>query len=365
MPSPSPTPALSNVRPDSKAAPRTAFAEESSVIARPRIERGDSVRDHTALWCGAVSTIPILGVGLWVYWAPRSPWMLLIGVVLALAVAWILAFWVAERLTRGLRRGLEQLSDQCCAIDSEWRYGDSTPRPDPSAPAEIRRLVRDFDRMARRVDLAFARLRTALDESGGLQDQLEKEIENREDEIRSRTVELQVANLNLERLARQDGLTGIANHRRFVEFADQIWRLCMREGQSVAVVMIDVDHFKAFNDIYGHQAGDQCLKKVSTAIASIARRPLDLAARYGGEEFAVVLSHTGLEDALGLAEQARRAVLDLEIPHAGSPSYGKVSISLGVAALKPERDTEATVLISMADKALYRAKRGGRNRSEH
>ncbi|MCG8456734.1 MAG: GGDEF domain-containing protein, partial [Holophagales bacterium] len=191
-----------------------------------------------------------------------------------------------------------------------------------------------------------------------------KVLSYREEEIRERTQALQFANEELKRLAREDGLTGIANHRAFMEFADQAWRIVARERKSISVLMIDVDHFKAYNDIYGHQAGDSCLRQVSEAISTIARRPLDLAARYGGEEFAVILAHTELDDALNLAEQARREMLALDIPHSGSADYGVVTISIGAAALVPHRDTEVTTLISMADRALYRAKRGGRNRFE-
>ena len=205
-------------------------------------------------------------------------------------------------------------------------------------------------------------LRTALEEKERLRRKLEEVIENREDEIRDRTRELLVANLQLERIAREDALTGIANHRRFVEFAGQCWRIAARQRKPVGLLMVDVDHFKAFNDIYGHQAGDRCLRKVARELEVVARRPLDLAARYGGEEFAVLLYGTNLSDALDLAEAARRGVEKLEIPHTGSALWGVVTISIGVASVTPQVDVDGNLLIDLADKALYRAKRNGRNR---
>lgn len=205
-------------------------------------------------------------------------------------------------------------------------------------------------------------LRTALEEKERLRRELEAVIENREHEIRDRTEELLAANLDLERIAREDALTGIANHRRFVEFADQCWRIAIRQQKPVGLLMIDVDHFKAYNDIYGHQAGDQCLRQVARELELVARRPFDLAARYGGEEFAVLLYGTHLADAFDLAEAARRGVEKLEIPHAGSAHWGVVTISIGVASVTPQVDVDGNLLIDLADKALYRAKRNGRNR---
>jgi diguanylate cyclase (GGDEF)-like protein len=219
------------------------------------------------------------------------------------------------------------------------------------------------DRLAKRLADADE-LERAFHESERLRAELESEVESREVQIRERTEELQTANRNLERLAREDGLTGIANHRRFVEFADQCWRLAAREGRAMALFMVDVDHFKAYNDIYGHQAGDQCLRRIARELNGIARRPLDLAARYGGEEFAVILTGISLDDALDLAEIARRAVERLAIPHSGSVDWQVVTISLGVARIVPQADAEFSLLINLADAALYRAKRNGRNRFE-
>ena len=169
------------------------------------------------------------------------------------------------------------------------------------------------------------------------------------------------ANARLAILSSRDGLTGLANRRSFDEAFAVEYRRAMREGRSIALVMIDVDRFKAFNDLYGHPAGDDCLRRVAEAIAGSLRRPADIAARYGGEEFAVVLPETDEAGALVIATRIRHAVLNLAIPHEGNEE-GVVSISAGVAAV-PARTSndEADLLVRSADQALYRAKNGGRN----
>jgi two-component system chemotaxis family response regulator WspR len=220
--------------------------------------------------------------------------------------------------------------------------------------SESERLRGELEKSIRSREAQSEHLRAALEESERLRRELEGVIESREDEIRERTEEL-------ERIAREDGLTGIANRRRFVEFARNCWRIAIRQQQPVGLLMVDVDHFKAFNDIYGHQAGDKCLRQVAGELEKVARRPCDLAARYGGEEFAVLLFGTDLADALELAEAARRGVESLQIPHSGSAPGGVVTVSIGVASVAPRADAEGTQLLHLADKALYRAKRKGRN----
>ncbi len=179
------------------------------------------------------------------------------------------------------------------------------------------------------------------------------------------TRKLDEANRELTRLSAVDGLTGIANRRCFDETLQREWRRAARKGSPISLLIADVDHFKEFNDGYGHQVGDECLKTVALVIAGRLRRPTDLAARYGGEEFVVVLPETDLEGALGVAETMRQAVEAEAIAH-GFSSVGKhVTISIGVASLVPGRDDESgfVALLKLADQALYRAKRAGRNRS--
>ena len=181
--------------------------------------------------------------------------------------------------------------------------------------------------------------------------------------VDEQTRELAVANKELARLARLDGLTGIANHRRFREFFDQEWRRCLRAGQPLSVIMIDIDHFKQYNDRYGHQEGDEALRRVAAIIQKATRRPGDLAARYGGEEFILVLTNTDSEGAVSLAESIRGDLFDAAIPHDGS-AFGRISFSAGVATITPKQDLEQDDLVSRSDGALYRAKDGGRNRVE-
>jgi diguanylate cyclase (GGDEF)-like protein len=162
-------------------------------------------------------------------------------------------------------------------------------------------------------------------------------------------------------LSMADGLTGIANRRRFNDFLTQEWRRAIREGSEISLIMCDIDFFKNYNDSYGHQAGDDCLKRVAEAISQTFHRPGDIAARYGGEEFAVIMSGTGLHDALSLAQVVRAAVEALGIAHGSSAVAPVVTLSLGVATIKPQKETSFESLIAAADQALYHAKSRGRN----
>ncbi len=161
-----------------------------------------------------------------------------------------------------------------------------------------------------------------------------------------------------------DGLTGLANRRRFDEALSQAWALAVRQRSSLGLVLLDVDHFKAYNDAYGHPAGDACLCAVGRALATALPRVSDLVARYGGEEFVVLLPGTGLEGAQAVAETLRRAVEAMDLPHAHSSAAGHVTVSLGAAACLPHLKLVSAALVEAADEALYRAKQAGRNRVE-
>jgi diguanylate cyclase (GGDEF)-like protein len=179
--------------------------------------------------------------------------------------------------------------------------------------------------------------------------------------LAQKNAELERANRMLQSLSYVDALTGVPNRRHFDELLDQEWRRALRDESSMCVILIDVDLFKAFNDNYGHQSGDDCLKHVAVEVSGVLRRGGDLAARYGGEEFGVVLPATEAPGALVVAEDMRRRVEGLKVPHKGSP-FKVVTISLGVKALRPgPQDTPETILAA-ADRALYRAKETGRNR---
>lgn len=183
-----------------------------------------------------------------------------------------------------------------------------------------------------------------------------------EQQVAERTRELSEANRQLQRLSECDGLTGIANRRKFDATWSQEWKRATRQGLSLAVVLLDVDHFKAFNDHYGHQAGDDCLRQVAEAVAAVARRPEDLAARFGGEEFVVVLPGLTAPQALRVAENLRAAVAACRIPHAHNSAAAVVTASLGVAAAQPGPGNRPEQLLAAADAALYQAKHEGRNR---
>ncbi|WP_223545898.1 sensor domain-containing diguanylate cyclase [Pseudomonas sp. A-B-19] len=169
-------------------------------------------------------------------------------------------------------------------------------------------------------------------------------------------------NRNLEGLALKDALTGLANRRQLDAFIDAEMGRARRSQAELALLMIDVDHFKAFNDRYGHLAGDECLRKVSAIITDNIKRPGDLAARYGGEEFAVVLPGSDYVGAFLVAEKIRRAVLQADIAHSDSPQ-GTVTVSVGVCASNADSQLRPEDLIGAADKALYVAKASGRNMS--
>lgn len=167
----------------------------------------------------------------------------------------------------------------------------------------------------------------------------------------------------LERLSVLDGLTGIANRRRFDEAIDHEWLRARRLGTTMSLIIIDVDCFKLYNDNYGHAAGDECLKQVARVLAEGVRRPSDLVARYGGEEFVVIMPETDAAGAIVIAETLRRAVLALALPHAFSLAGDVVSVSVGGATVVPAHQAYGTdELVKLADARLYEAKNAGRNR---
>jgi len=174
--------------------------------------------------------------------------------------------------------------------------------------------------------------------------------------------QLAEANRRLQKLSSIDVLTGIANRRSFDETLKKEWNRTIRSEQPISLIMLDIDSFKLYNDHYGHQGGDDCLKKVAQGLASTLHRDTDFLARYGGEEFSVILPDTDLNGAVKVAEEMRQAIKALRIEHAKSKVCDTVSISIGVSAIVPQQGTEPEVLIAAADQALYKAKEDGRDR---
>ncbi len=173
--------------------------------------------------------------------------------------------------------------------------------------------------------------------------------------------QLQIANQELQRLAKLDGLTQIANRRRFDQYLKKEWLRLAREQNPLSLILCDVDYFKLYNDTYGHPAGDTCLIQIAQAISGAVKRPADLVARYGGEEFAVLLPNTDSDGATQVVQFIQKKVRQLNLPHIASPVGQYVTLSFGIATIFPSHNGSVQALINAADKALYQAKNKGRN----
>jgi diguanylate cyclase (GGDEF)-like protein len=222
-------------------------------------------------------------------------------------------------------------------------------------PAVLLALLRVFSERSRRDldSLVSANLR--------LQAQAE-ETDRSNRELRETRGQLEQRNRDLERLTALDTLTQIANRRRFDAVLRTEWRRAVRDESPLSLVFCDIDHFKGFNDTYGHQAGDECLVRVAQAMEESLNRPADLVARYGGEEFIALLVDTDAEGARMLAERIRERVEALAMENPASPVAPHLTVSLGVATVVPRPASRPEDLVDLADRALYAAKEGGRNR---
>lgn len=245
----------------------------------------------------------------------------------AFFVAWMAADRALLRPIRSLAVATQQVGSGDMSAHARMGRG---------AARELRQLGASFARMARR-------------------------LRERERRITAMQGQLEEMNRQLRILVRQDGLTGLGNRRHFDDTLGTEYRRAMRMGTPLTLIMVDVDRFKAFNDMYGHPAGDTCLQAVARALTASLRRPADLAARYGGEEFAVLLPSTDEAGALISAARIQEAMRAAALPHAGSEG-GFLSLSLGVAVLMPSGGGHGpAALVEAADTALYAAKRAGRN----
>jgi len=173
---------------------------------------------------------------------------------------------------------------------------------------------------------------------------------------------LKRAHQNMVQLSRHDALTGLANRRHLDEALAHEWRRAVRADRTLTALMIDVDHFKLYNDAFGHPAGDECLRRVADTLRARCRRPSDVVGRYGGEEFLVLLAGLDDDQSVRMAESLREGVEALAIPHPSSPAAHRVTISVGAACVHPRPEGSAEDLVRQADGALYQAKRAGRNR---
>ena len=193
-----------------------------------------------------------------------------------------------------------------------------------------------------------------------LSKKLEASVIERTEELHHANEMLKVANLKLERISMIDGLTSIENRRAFDIAYNRTWKTCLRERMPLALIMVDIDNFKLFNDTYGHLSGDQTLIKIAEIIKGVIKRPGDFAARYGGEEFVVILMNTTAEGAAFVAEEIRTRIEGLGIENREIKNV--VTVSLGVASVVPNNEMEPNELIDAADRALYKAKKDGRNK---
>lgn len=190
----------------------------------------------------------------------------------------------------------------------------------------------------------------------------EKELLNITSLLEESNQKLQQVNVILNRLSRIDGLTGIANRRHFDGLFCQEWKRAGRLSKPISLLLVDIDFFKNFNDTYGHQLGDECLKQVAGALSGALKRPCDVIARYGGEEFVAFLPETDEKGAIMVAETMQVNMANMNIPHRNSPVSDKVTVSIGVSTAVPVTNLLPGTLIADSDKALYQAKQEGRNR---
>lgn len=272
-------------------------------------------------------------------------WLL---IITGAGLAGLVAFFYLHVLRRLVPR-LTDLSDTLLNL-SAGRYDVPMPTEGNDELGRLGSAVHQFRQMA----LEASRREEELQASNRRAEEAVKELEQK-------ATELERVNGRLETLSLSDGLTGLANRRRFDDVLAAEWAHSARTAQSMSVLMLDVDYFKLYNDQYGHQQGDDCLRRIAGVLKTRIHRATDLAARYGGEEFCVILSFCTEEDAATIAEQMRSQVERLQIEHRLADA-GVVTISIGVATMVPTAGSAADELVRQADIALYNAKRLGRNR---
>lgn len=283
--------------------------------------------------------------------------LIALSAILKTVVLWFIFLFVVQRW---LGTPLTQLSNFLRELNID-NLGERVFVLKDRARHELHFLADALNNMAHK-------LRQSIEQNATLYQVLQREQtalrvlnETLEQRVEERTAELQKANLRLEALSTSDGLTGIANRRRFDDALVSEWQRAARTTQPLALAMLDLDWFKNYNDHYGHQAGDDCLRTFAHLLETNVRRTGDVVARYGGEEFTFIAPATDAPHALSMAQTLCDALAKLALPHQASP-FGIVTVSIGVAVMVPQEGETADVLVKMADEAMYRAKVQGRNR---
>lgn len=262
---------------------------------------------------------------------------------------------------------LQHLSSLCKSIAYKEYDGDRMDElfeliQNGEHPTLLRELADSFGMMVVRFEAKEFQLEQTIEKLGKVKTALEEYSQTLELKVTERTAALQKANEELGRLANLDGLTQIPNRRRLNEHLEQEWKRLQRERSPLSMILCDVDFFKKYNDHYGHQAGDDCLRAIARVVNSQAKRPADLAARYGGEEFVIVLPNTDAKGALNVAKTLLKNVRNLKIPHATSTVHKHVTLSMGISSMTPCPELSVEALLAASDRALYEAKEQGRNR---
>ncbi|MCB1191198.1 MAG: diguanylate cyclase [Leptospiraceae bacterium] len=314
--------------------------------------------------------------------APKSVFMKsfyesLYKIIILSILAILLAIVLGSVLTRWLTQPLISFNSSVKQMTTGYFERLSVISP----VREIRELSQSFNNMIKRLFQSFEELQSmnkqlikAEEILANYNKELEKRVSERtialqqeikerkktEEFLRKTDLELRKANSMLQNLSRIDTLTQVANRRMFDEHLEREWRRSKREKQPLTIMMIDVDHFKKYNDHYGHQAGDKCLQHIAQAIKQVVNRPMDLVARYGGEEFVVILANTNTEGAVELAKKIQNRIQKINIMHEKS-DYKTITLSIGIASVLPGLSTRSDSLLAQADKALYQAKHNGRN----
>jgi diguanylate cyclase (GGDEF)-like protein len=277
-------------------------------------------------------------------------WLCLLAVLGIIALNILISQWLAKPI-RALSQAMQKIT--------QGNFDDQVKSSG----------IREFSTLAiyfRQMSLEIQQSRAKLEEySRSLEQQVSDRTQALQQEVRQRqTVEasLQIANQELQNLAYVDGMTHIANRRRFDDQLTKEWRRMKREKLPISLILCDVDYFKQYNDTYGHQVGDECLCHIARAIVAAARRSTDLVARYGGEEFVMLLPNTPLAGAKQVASIIQSNIKNLQLHHRNSDVSQYVTASYGVACMMPNDNNEPEQLLLRVDKALYYAKRSGRDR---